>query len=104
MRQGLPGVHQGGRHPGRLEDGPRGLGNLLGHAEVGRARAGRCGTSSIMPWPHGSYINNKSAPLPAGDDVRPEMERFLRRLGYRLVLKELRHPAAVKPGGRLELR
>lgn len=42
---------------------------------------------------HASHINNKSAPLPQGDDVRPELERFLRRLGYRLVLKELKHPA-----------
>jgi Domain of unknown function (DUF4832) len=53
---------------------------------------------------HGSYINNKSAPLPTGDDVRPEIERFLRRLGYRLVLKELSHDAAARPGGKLELR
>ncbi len=42
---------------------------------------------------HGSYINNKSAPLPEGPEVRPEIERFLRRLGYRLVLNELIHPA-----------
>ncbi len=41
---------------------------------------------------HGSYINNKSAPLPSGENIRPEIERFLRRLGYRLVLKELKHP------------
>ena len=34
---------------------------------------------------HGSYLNNKSAPLPMADEVRPEIERFLRRLGYRLV-------------------
>ena len=45
---------------------------------------------------HGSYINNKSAPLPAGENIRPEVERFLRRLGYRLVLKELKHPASVR--------
>ena len=36
---------------------------------------------------HGSFINNKSAPLPEGENVRLEVERFLRRLGYRLVLK-----------------
>jgi hypothetical protein len=30
---------------------------------------------------HGSYLNNKSAPLPVADEVRPEIERFLRRLG-----------------------
>jgi hypothetical protein len=53
---------------------------------------------------HGSYINNKSAPLPAGDDVRPELERFLRRLGYRLVLTELRHPSRSTPGTKLVLR
>jgi hypothetical protein len=52
---------------------------------------------------HGSYINNKSAPLPSGPEVRPEIERFLRRLGYRLVLKELRHPPQVKVGEKLEL-
>jgi hypothetical protein len=47
---------------------------------------------------HASYLNNKSAPLPDHQDVRPETERFLRRLGYRLVLKELKHPASVPPG------
>jgi hypothetical protein len=52
---------------------------------------------------HGSYINNKSAPLPSGEGVRPEIERFLRRLGYRLVLKELTHPAQVRPGDQMEL-
>ena len=47
---------------------------------------------------HGSYLNNKSAPLPQGEDVRQEIERFLRRLGYRLVLRELKHPAVARPG------
>jgi len=53
---------------------------------------------------HGSYINNKSAPLPAGDQVRQETERFLQRLGYRLVLRQLQHAKSVQPGGKLELR
>jgi hypothetical protein len=53
---------------------------------------------------HGSYINNKSAPPPAGDAVRPELKRFLRRLGDRLVLTELRHPARSTPGASLTLR
>ncbi len=53
---------------------------------------------------HGSYVNNKSAPLPEGADVRPELERFLRRLGYRLVLKGLAHPAKAKAGTNVELR
>jgi hypothetical protein len=52
---------------------------------------------------HASYINNKSAPVPPGENVRAETERFLRRLGYRLVLKELKHPASVKAGDKLEL-
>ncbi len=47
---------------------------------------------------HGSHINNKSAPLPAGDNVLQEIERFLRRLGYRLVLRELSHPKQARPG------
>jgi len=47
---------------------------------------------------HGSYINNKSAPLPEGDNVRDEVERFLRRLGYRLALREIRHPKEAKCG------
>jgi hypothetical protein len=53
---------------------------------------------------HGSYINNKSAPLPSGNEVRPELERFLRRLGYRLVLTELRHPSSTSPGAIVNLR
>jgi hypothetical protein len=52
---------------------------------------------------HGSYLNNKSALLPERADVRPELERFLRRLGYRLVLKELEHPAQVPAGGQIKL-
>ncbi len=42
---------------------------------------------------HGSYLNNNSAPLPEGENIRPEIERFLRRLGYRFVLREMKHPA-----------
>ena len=52
---------------------------------------------------HGSYINNKSAPLPDGENVTEEVQRFLRRLGYRLVLKELRHPKSARLGSRIEL-
>ncbi|MEN6428001.1 MAG: right-handed parallel beta-helix repeat-containing protein [Phycisphaerales bacterium] len=50
---------------------------------------------------HGSYLNNKSAPLPISDEVRPEVERFLRRLGYRLVLRELKHPRQAQAGATL---
>jgi hypothetical protein len=52
---------------------------------------------------HGSYLNNKSAPLPIDEEVRPEIERFLRRLGYRLVLRELKHPRQVQVGGMLPI-
>jgi len=51
---------------------------------------------------HGSYFNGKSGRLPDNEEFRQELERFLRRLGYRLVLKELRHPSQVQAGGKLE--
>jgi hypothetical protein len=52
---------------------------------------------------HGSVLNNKSAALPEGEEVREEITRFLKRLGYRFVLKELNHPVKVKAGRILEL-
>jgi len=53
---------------------------------------------------HGSYLNNKSAPLPTAPGVREEIERFLRRLGYRLVLRKLAHPARVPAGSKFTIR
>ncbi len=50
---------------------------------------------------HASYHNNKSAPIPEG--TRDEVERFLRRMGYRLVLRELRHPSTAAAGDALAL-
>jgi hypothetical protein len=50
---------------------------------------------------HASYLNNKSTPIP--DGTRPEVERFLRKLGYRLVLRRVEHPAAVAAGGTLNV-
>jgi hypothetical protein len=38
---------------------------------------------------HASYLNNKSASLPEGKEVRSELERFLKRLGYRIALREV---------------
>jgi hypothetical protein len=52
---------------------------------------------------HASVVNNKSAPLPQGEEVRSELERFLKRLGYRFVLREVRHAASAKAGGRVPL-
>ena len=51
---------------------------------------------------HASYMNNKSAPIPQG--TRPEIERFIRRLGYRLVLRTVDHPKTARPGENLEVR
>jgi len=53
---------------------------------------------------HGSYLNNKSAPLPEGENVRAEIERFLRRLGYRLVLRQLVYPASISTGESLKMK
>jgi len=50
---------------------------------------------------HVSYLNNKSAPIPAG--TRGEVERLLRHMGYRLVLRQLEHEATLKPGSPLAL-
>lgn len=50
---------------------------------------------------HGSYLNNKSARIPEG--TRPEIERFLRKLGYRLVLRRLEHPQTVARASSLPL-
>ncbi|MGQ9732804.1 MAG: DUF4832 domain-containing protein [Candidatus Zipacnadales bacterium] len=50
---------------------------------------------------HASYLNNKSAPLPPG--CQEEIDRFLRKLGYRLVLRRLEHPVTVTAGADLQL-
>ena len=52
---------------------------------------------------HGSSFSGKSGRLPQDKHFREELERFLRRLGYRLVLKELEHPKQVKAGGNLKI-
>ncbi len=53
---------------------------------------------------HASYINDKSTPIPGGPAVRAEIERFLRRLGYRFVLERLEYPAQVHAGASLRLQ
>jgi hypothetical protein len=50
---------------------------------------------------HASYMNNKSAPVPEG--TRGEVERFLRRLGYRLVIRSVDHPATAYPDADLSV-
>src|SRR4030042_3929858 len=51
---------------------------------------------------HASNLNNKSAPIPEG--ARPEIDRFLRKLGYRLLLKNLEHDPIVPPGSALNVK
>jgi hypothetical protein len=51
---------------------------------------------------HASYLNNKSAPLPEG--ARPEVERFLRKLGYRLVIRSVEHAPGAQSGETLKLK
>jgi hypothetical protein len=50
---------------------------------------------------HTSFVNNKSAPIPEG--TRAEIERFLRKLGYRLVLRRLAHDKRISGRGTLEV-
>lgn len=52
---------------------------------------------------HGSLFSGKSGRLPDHEHFREELERFLKRLGYRLVLRELQHPAQVKSGEKLKV-
>lgn len=55
---------------------------------------------AIFDWAlehHASYLNNKSAPLP--ESVRPKVERLLKRLGYRFVLRACRLEGELAPGG-----
>lgn len=52
---------------------------------------------------HGSYFNGKSSKLPDDPKFRDELKRFLVRLGYRLVITELKHPARVSPGAAMRI-
>jgi hypothetical protein len=54
--------------------------------------------SKALDW-HASVINGKSSPIPSA--WRPRVAEFLKKLGYRLVLRELAHPAQVSPGDSL---
>jgi hypothetical protein len=46
---------------------------------------------------HTSILNNKSSSIPP--ETWPLVNDFLRRMGYRLVLRELRHPKEITPAG-----
>ncbi len=51
-----------------------------------------------LKW-HISSFNAKSSPVP--DDWWPQVNRWLKRMGYRFVLRKFTYPAAVQPGGEL---
>ncbi len=53
-----------------------------------------------LDW-HVSVLNAKSHPIPPA--WRPRFERYLKELGYRLVLRELTHPAEASPGATIRL-
>jgi len=49
-----------------------------------------------LAW-HGSVLNAKSSPVPA--PWRAKVDEFLKKFGYRLVIRELTHTEEVRPGG-----
>jgi len=54
-----------------------------------------------LRW-HVSVLNAKSSPVPA--PWRAKVFAFLKKVGYRLVLREISHEAEVRPGGLLTVR
>ncbi len=54
-----------------------------------------------LEW-HVSVLNAKSKPVPAA--WRPRFDEFLKKIGYRFVLRELTHPAASGAGEALVIR
>ena len=54
-----------------------------------------------LEW-HMSVLNAGYAPVPAA--WRPRVDEFLKKLGYRMVLREMTHTAEASPGGTLLLR
>jgi hypothetical protein len=51
-----------------------------------------------LKW-HISSFNGKSSAVPA--EWRPNVERWLKKMGYRFVLRKFTYPATVAPGGKL---
>ncbi len=54
-----------------------------------------------LEW-HVSVLNAKSSPVPA--PWRPRVDEFLKKLGYRLVLRELSHDESARPGASLRFQ
>ena len=54
-----------------------------------------------LEW-HVSVLNAKSSPIPA--EWRPRINAFLTKIGYRFVLRQMTHTAAIRPSQKLSLR
>ena len=54
-----------------------------------------------LKW-HVSSFNAKSSPVPP--EWKPLVDEWLKRMGYRLVLRKLTYPARVQPGGALPFK
>lgn len=54
-----------------------------------------------LEW-HVSVLNAKSSPVPAA--WRSRVDEFLKKMGYRIVLRQMTHTAETSPGGTLPLR
>jgi len=54
-----------------------------------------------LDW-HMTVLNAKSSPVPAA--WRPKVDAFLKKLGYRFVLRELTNTTEARPGGSLTVR
>ncbi len=53
-----------------------------------------------LKW-HISSFNAKSSAVPS--EWKPQVDRWLKRMGYRFVLRKFTYPATIKPGGELAL-
>ncbi len=53
-----------------------------------------------LDW-HVTVLNAKSSPVPTG--WRPKIDAFLKRMGYRFVLRKLTHGSKARPGGLLPI-
>lgn len=59
----------------------------------------------VMKWAlqqHASFINNKSAPVPA--EVLPKVRELLLKVGYRFVLRSVEYPGGISAGGGLSVK
>jgi hypothetical protein len=54
-----------------------------------------------LDW-HMTVFNAKSSPIPA--PWRPKIDEFLKKIGYRFVLREVTHPSRAIPGGSFRVR